>query len=272
MTYFQFHLIWLFPAVLAAAVWAVPHLGSFGRRGVGSLLATAAIALLYTTPWDNWLVANEVWGYPPGRVWARIGWVPVEEYLFFLLQPLLTGCFALGLLARSRTAQSSWPIHRTRSGHRPWLRGAGVLLGVAGTLLGAIALRTDRGTYLGLILVWAVPVLTAMWAWRAPLFAHFWKQVGLAIGLPTLYLQVADRWAIAEGIWWISDELSTGWAVLDLPVEEALFFLVTNVLVVFGVFLFVEPALRSPAAAATMGVQPAGTPSRATSNGRDQSH
>ena len=65
--------------------------------GVGPALKWLGVVLLlafaYTTPWDNYLVFREVWGYPPGRVLATIGYVPVEEYAFFLLQPIMTGLF-----------------------------------------------------------------------------------------------------------------------------------------------------------------------------------
>ena len=38
------------------------------------------------------LVATQVWWYDPQLVTGLlIGWVPIEEYLFFILQPLLTG-------------------------------------------------------------------------------------------------------------------------------------------------------------------------------------
>lgn len=57
------------------------------------------IALIYTTPWDNYLVASGVWFYDPARVWNIIlGWVPLEEYIFFILQTILTGLIVAGLL------------------------------------------------------------------------------------------------------------------------------------------------------------------------------
>ncbi len=62
---------------------------------------TILVALVYTTPWDNYLVATRVWSYAPARVWNIIlGYVPLEEYLFFVLQTILTGLIVLGLLRR----------------------------------------------------------------------------------------------------------------------------------------------------------------------------
>ncbi|MEJ2750438.1 MAG: lycopene cyclase domain-containing protein, partial [Anaerolineae bacterium] len=41
------------------------------------------VALIYTTPWDNYLVATNVWWYDPALVTGiTLGWVPIEEYTF----------------------------------------------------------------------------------------------------------------------------------------------------------------------------------------------
>jgi lycopene cyclase domain-containing protein len=64
-----------------------------------TLALTILLALLYTSPWDNYLVATGVWFYDPARVWNIIlGYVPLEEYLFFVLQPILGALITLGLL------------------------------------------------------------------------------------------------------------------------------------------------------------------------------
>jgi lycopene cyclase domain-containing protein len=55
--------------------------------------------------------------------------------------------------------------------------------------------------------------------------------------VPTLYLWVIDRIAIGNGIWRISDAYTTGIQLFGLPIEEATFFLVTNLLVVQGISL-----------------------------------
>jgi lycopene cyclase domain-containing protein len=51
-----------------------------------------------TSPWDSWAVAHGLWEFPAGKTWGpRLGFLPLEEYLFFGLQTLLTG-----LLVRKR--------------------------------------------------------------------------------------------------------------------------------------------------------------------------
>jgi len=68
-----------------------------------TLSGLCLVALVYTTPWDNLLILNGVWTYPPARVLnITFGVVPIEEYSFFVLQTLLVGLFTLALLRRER--------------------------------------------------------------------------------------------------------------------------------------------------------------------------
>ncbi len=77
---------------------------------------TITLALLYTTPWDNYLVATQVWYYDPARVWNIIlGWVPLEEYLFFVLQTILTGLLVAALLKWERNRRNKSAIENRKS-------------------------------------------------------------------------------------------------------------------------------------------------------------
>jgi putative membrane protein len=248
MTYAQFHVGFTLPwlAVLAwdavLVVRAGRSLAGGGERGGAAALGIlVAVAFAYTFPWDHQLVARGVWGYPEGRVLATLGVVPVEEAAFFVVQTLAVG---LATLAWSRRLPA--PATDRTSVHRPAARLSVVRWGAAAAALGAAAvglllLPTDPGTYLGMILVWAGPVLALQWAFGGDLLAARARLFGLAVGLPTLWLWVADRLAIEWSIWWIAPDLTVGWRPLGLPVEEAVFFLVTNLLVVGGVRLAVDP-------------------------------
>lgn len=100
MTYLVFLLIFLLPpiCILATRVRLARE-----RWWLGAVGATMLAALLYTAPWDNALVRNGVWSYAPRQVLGPvIGVIPVEEYLFYLLQVVLTGLVVLWLLRHSR--------------------------------------------------------------------------------------------------------------------------------------------------------------------------
>lgn len=192
------------------------------------------LALLYTTPWDNDLVYTGVWSYPPDRVLGRIGYVPFEEYAFIVLQGLLGGLWMFWLLRRMGADPA-------KSGGTRWW-GAGTFVTLA--LTGIPLLFTDTGLYLGLILVWAMPVLAFQWAFGGDFLSGLARVRFAAVFTLTGYLWVADRLALGLDIWQISPRDTLGVSLLGLPVEEALFFLVTNVMVVEGLLLFIHPCAR----------------------------
>jgi len=231
MSYLEFHLIFLLPPI-ALMAWTLPApLGDMGGwRARWAIPLIAIIAFSYTTPWDNYLVAREVWWYGPDRVWATIGYVPVEEYLFFVLQPVLTGLFFFHYLDRWSTEP------KAASAKSAW---GGFLTFLALTLLGGGLLVSGKpqGLYMGLVLGWAAPLLAGMWLYDGQtLWAHR-STLLYAVGVPTLYLWIGDATAIRTGIWTISSEYTLGVAPLGLPIEEATFFLMTNLLVVKGILL-----------------------------------
>ncbi len=68
---------------------------------VGLLAAISVMALVYTTPWDNLLIANGVWSYGPRQVLGlTVGRVPLEECAFYVLQVFLSGAVTVFLLRR----------------------------------------------------------------------------------------------------------------------------------------------------------------------------
>lgn len=102
MSYLAFLLIFLLPplALLVAALR-----GRITAASGRVLALTALAAFLYTAPWDNAIVLNGVWSFSPAHVLnIVIGVVPLEEYMFYVAQVLVTGLFALWLLARTHRA------------------------------------------------------------------------------------------------------------------------------------------------------------------------
>jgi hypothetical protein len=59
----------------------------------------------------------------------------------------------------------------------------------------------------------------------------------------SVYLGIADRYALAQGIWLINPERSTGIAISGLPIAEALFFFLTSLMIVQSVVLVMSPGL-----------------------------
>lgn len=100
MSYGQFLLIFLVLPIVVLGVLLRRQLTLGYVRVIGLM---ALVAFVYATPWDNFILAQGVWTYDPNRVTSIfLGWVPLEEYLFFLLQPVLSGLIVLALLTRAR--------------------------------------------------------------------------------------------------------------------------------------------------------------------------
>ena len=235
MTYLGFHFLFILPPIVLLVLRQRP-LSAEPRRWL-HLLAVLLIALVYTTPWDNYLVWRGVWDYGADRVIGTIGYVPVEEYLFFILQPILTGLWLYLVIERTGADGVAAAVNG-----RARLTGAALYFAIA--LIGALLLTTRRGTYMGLILAWAAPVLALQWAYAGHEISRRLRTFALAVAVPTLYLWIADGVAIHLGIWRISSEYTFGFAAGPLPIEEATFFLVTNLLVVQGIMLFRYPPGR----------------------------
>jgi len=225
LTYLEFHLVFVVPPLLILAAttrWTDRRYALPGGLGI-----LTVVAVLYTTPWDNHLIAVGVWDYPAEAVVARVWQAPVEEYLFFALQPLLTGLWLARLETRS-AREFGIPL-----GYRI----GGALAGLAVALAGWLLLA-EPTYYLGALFLWAGPVLAIQWGFAWPVLWERRRTLALGIGVPTVYLWVADRIAIELGIWVFDPQYMTGIELLGLPIEEALFFALTNAFLVQGLVLF----------------------------------
>jgi lycopene cyclase domain-containing protein len=76
-----------------------------------------------------------------------------------------------------------------------------------------------------------------MWLYDGKTLWAYRHVLGPAVALSTLYLWMADAIAIRNQIWTISDAYTFGIEPFGLPIEEATFFLMTNLLVVQGLLL-----------------------------------
>jgi lycopene cyclase domain-containing protein len=247
MTYAEFLLIFLILplcVLFGLSVWMKKRgcLSKINvrRHWVGVALL-ALIAFVWTTPWDNYLISRGVWDSPEERILGRWGYVPIEEYAFFVLMPLLNGVTLLILLRLGVGVDGSCylPRHRLRMG--AMFVTALVMAG------GFIALMFPRGTYLGMIVVWFTPPLLIQWCYDPCALVQEKRVVILGTLIPTFYFGLADRFAIENGIWKISDGTITGLYLLNVPIEELLFFATTSLLLAQGLVLWHN--LRNPVSA-----------------------
>ncbi len=97
--------------------------------------------------------------------------------------------------------------------------------------------------YLSYELFWALPVILLQWAaaWR-----ELWRcrrVLTLAVSLSTLYLAACDGFALGHGIWRVDPRRTLGLHLGPLPLEEFLFYLLTNLMAAQG-FVLIAGYLR----------------------------
>ena len=230
LSYLQFHAVFVVP-VLLLLLYVAPKYGPVRRRrsAVGiAILVT--IAFGYTTPWGSYMIQRGVWWYGDGAVLFRSLSIPLGEYLFFVFKTVLVGLY-LHVRGFDPTYQDGDFATAPRI--------AGAAVGIA-MLVGGLYLITlgDQYLYLGGLVAWVGPVVVIQWAvgggylLRAP---RPWLEATL---VPSAYLWITDRLAIGMGTWVISDQYTTGLAVLGLPIEEMLFFALAATMTATGLVLF----------------------------------
>ncbi len=240
MTYFNFLMIFIVFPILVLGLWGVWNIRKNPKKSgqdlkpkISAALGIQMIlALLYTTPWDNYMVATHIWYYNPRLVSGVIlAYVPIEEYSFFLLETLLVGMWWGMVAGRTRTLHDFVPSKRLRIASSSF---AGLLwLFTAASLL----FQLKSLTYLSIILFWALPAMLPQLIIGADILWHRRSQLAWTILPVGFYLSATDSLAIRSGIWTIDPAQSTRLFMGSLPLEEAIFFLMTATLVSFGMTL-----------------------------------
>jgi lycopene cyclase domain-containing protein len=192
---------------------------------------------VYTTPWDNYLVATGVWYYNPNLVAGIVfGYVPIEEYTFFILETILAGLWWWFLARRISTPKENFQSSKTV---RIISSGALVFIWIIFTLL--FFSDNQPITYLSITLFWALPAIFPQLLYGADILWYQRKLVLLSIFIPGIYLSLADIVALKNTTWSISPYQTTGILFFGiLPLEEVVFFFITNVLVAFGMTLLLS--------------------------------
>ncbi|KAI9837938.1 MAG: hypothetical protein M1837_002646 [Sclerophora amabilis] len=263
------HLKYTIPPAIALTLLYRPLLT---HLDVYKLCFLVSIAVVSTIPWDSYLIKQKIWSYPAHVVTGpTVFAIPIEELFFFIIQtynttylyfflskPILHPAYLVATNAGDGQGQTTARsptiapvvIYRT----------IGQI--VIGFLIVSGAMMVAEGkeaTYMGLILVWAGPFLFLLW-WA--LLSERNKSCGtgtdrsrslayqLIIGLPlattfgpivipTLYLWVIDTLELKRGTWVIESGTKLGIHLWEgLEIEEAVFFLATNTLIVFGLVAF----------------------------------
>ena len=242
MTYLRFHLIFNLPILilLAALTGTVPW-----TTGEGEALGLVLLAvMIFTTPWDNLAAKWGIWGFPREKYSLRIGYLPVEEYAFFLLHSAnvmlavralfhFVPDWQIGL----ETEIGKWTLICLAASLIPWAFIAAQLYG----LRRKVGPRVNYAIHLA----WFLPVIYAQWILAPPLF---WGHAGLLVLVTAafgIYYTLADLVAVRAGTWFFDEKQITGMKLGGiLPWEEIAFFFLTSLLVAQSYLLLLPSDLR----------------------------
>ncbi len=261
MTYFGFLLYFVLFPILALGIIAArdehqaKKLPGFDKAQFWHIVVVhVLLALVYTTPWDNYLVASGVWSYNPRQITGIVfGWVPLEEYIFFIVETILSSLWWLFIARRVFPTGDFAPNRRSRTTGSAAL--AALWLLFAGLFFASVfSPELKPANYLAITLSWVLPAILPQFVFGADILWHYRKLLFWAIFVPGSYLSLVDMIALKEGIWAISPAHTTGILFFGiLPLEEVLFFFVTNILIAFGLTLMLSNISKQRAAAWRLG-------------------
>ncbi|GAA5864748.1 hypothetical protein JCM8547_008295 [Rhodosporidiobolus lusitaniae] len=230
LDYWLVHARWTIPPTLT--LWFIFR-KLRTRRDVYKTCFLIVIAVSATIPWDSYLIRNRIWSYPESSVVGpTLLAIPYEEVFFFFVQTYITSTLYAVL---TRPVVHAVLLPRTPEEGRTtrWVGTAGFLaiLAVSLAKLG----EGGEGTYLALIVGWVSPFLALLWFISSTHITSMPRStILLSILVPTFYLWECDARALQRGTWVIEQGTKVGLSYRGLELEEAVFFLLTNVMIVFG--------------------------------------
>ena len=241
MTYLQFHLFFNLPLLGLLAVAA--RVGSWtGGEWMAAGLVLLAV-MVFTSPWDNWAAGRGIWGFPREKYTIKIGHLPIEEYLFFVLQSanVMLGVSALLRVVPALKTGLALPMEEVR-----WT-GAGLVMAASATVM-VIFCRFFHEKYYRYarhLLGWFLPVIAVQWAVGGPLFKEHAVVLFVSAFMFGTYYTAADLVAVRDGVWYFDEAQITGIKLArTLPWEEIAFFYLTSLLVAQSFLLFLPAAAR----------------------------
>lgn len=229
LNYLLFHLIFTLTPVLVLGYLYIRDKSGKKTFKQGTFLMIL-LAIVYTSPWDRLLIDEGIWYYGENVVSLWILGIPLGEYLFFIIQTLGVSLFLYKIGYNSDKTENAGIFERPLFG-LPFL-----LLSLFG--LWMIILGPNSTLYMGAILAWAGPVISLQWIFGGEKLLEQKKTLIKSILIPASYLWIIDKIAITKGLWILPLETRTSLEIFGLPIEEMIFFLMTNIMVIQGVILY----------------------------------
>lgn len=230
----EVHFYYTLPPTILLYLLMRPLIGSFDKI---KLISISALAVIYTTPWDNYIIYHKAWWYRKDAVIGTIGYVPIEEYLFFIIQTVFT---TLWTSLCARWTLNSLFLKSTNQTQFQLIRYSVIAALAVIMYIGWIhAIPATKTFYMGSILWWILFVVIILWYLSGPYVCKRYKATLISVLAPSIYLCYVDVIALRARVWHINEATSLEiFLVDDLPLEEVAFFFLTNILVAIGSHAF----------------------------------
>jgi|GEM_PF-535008 len=226
LTYACVHIFLLLPLVLLMFLPPSPLSQEDPTvRKIGCILpfVLSGVAFYFSSFWDNFIASKGVWTFDASKMLGTAGSIPFEEYFWFIDHTFITVFFVVSIWV-------SAPI--PEQGNSRWLfRLVAVLFCGAVSYWGYTLLDNNNTLYLAIILTYMFPMIGIQIAAGGHLLLQQQRQWLLGILVPSVYLIGLDRWVIAQGVWAISDNYTTGINLLSIKLEQILIYSTTTALV-----------------------------------------
>lgn len=230
LTYMQVHLYYTLPPTIILYLLMRPLIGNYDKI---KIIALCALALVYTTPWDNYIIYHKAWWYRKDAVIGTIGYVPIEEYLFFIIQTIFTSLWSSFCMRWTLNSLYLKTTDRTKFYLVRYV--ALAILFMVMTYGWIHAIPATKTFYLGSITWWTTLVVMLIWYVAGAYVAKRYKATLITVLMPSFYLCYVDLIALRARVWHINEATSLEiFPVDDLPIEEITFFFITNLIVSLG--------------------------------------
>lgn len=223
MTYIEFLLIFTVIPIIILVFLLKKYLDAVYVKW---LIIVSIIAFTATAGWDNYAVYSGIWHFPEDKTLGiKLFYVPVEEYMFFFLQTFTTGLVQLIFIKRNIKIN----IKNLSFVLTP------LLLFQSNEIM---KLPFGNFNYLFHLFLWGgFFILVQIIAGRKKIPRNI-SLIIIPSLIMTLYFSIADSVSIGQGIWDFDPLQTTGIRIFNIPLEEILFFLVTNILITEAMILF----------------------------------
>lgn len=229
LTYLLFHLIFTIPILVVLKMYQPEYSSKRQKLKTIGIYFLLALCYLYTIPWDNIMIAIGVWSYDPNIVAFTVWHAPLGEYLFFGIQTIVTALWLhiIGFRYKFEEGDMDWSY-----------RVGGLIFLTLIFCLFMIQPISSSMVYLAGIILWCIPIVMIQWGIGGSYLMKEKRSIVLAVLPPTIYYSAIDYIAIYLNLWTISDNYSLGINIGVIPIEEIIFFFMTNTMIIFGLVLY----------------------------------